>query len=220
MSPRLLATALVLTSLVGVQAAVAETDSSREAIPLASAGEMQDLMLVAEQSGAPLDEVIERYAWNDNFGLAVSEIRNAYPDLFSSAEITDAHHAWVAFKGRPPAGVHAILDSFAQVAPSVKVELRGGEGYAERDLQAAIESVHYAIYEAPGVLDAATSFDADTRTITTSVVLAGGRQDSVVESLRATAVEALAAVSAGRSLGIAAVVKVSDSAVLGGVGTS
>ena len=185
-----------------------------------SAAEMQDLMLVAEQNDAPLDEVIDRYAWNDNFALAVTEIRDAYPDLFSSAEIVDAQHAWVTFKGIPPERVHAVLDSFAQVAPSVKVELRGGEGYSERELQASIEDVHYAIYDSPGVRDAATSFDADTRTITTSVVLADRPQDSVVASLNATARETLAAVSADKSLGIAAVVDVSDSSVLGGVDSS
>ncbi|WP_250505512.1 S1 family peptidase [Bowdeniella massiliensis] len=184
-----------------------------------SAAEMQDLMFVAEQSGAPLDEVIERYAWNDNFALAAAEIRDTYPDLFSSAEIVDAHHAWVAFKGSPPEGVHAVLDSFARVAPSVKVELRGGEGYSERELQASIESVHYAVYESPGVRDAATSFDAATRTITTSVVLADGLQESVVTDLNTTAQEALVAASA-KSLGIAAVVDVSDRAVLGGVDSS
>lgn len=184
-----------------------------------SAAEMQDLMFVAEQSGAPLDEVIDRYAWNDNFALAAAEIRDTYPDLFSSAEIVDANHAWVAFKGSPPEGAHAVLDSFARAAPSVKVELRGGEGYSERELQAAIESVHYAVYESPGVRDAATSFTAATRTITTSVVLADGLQESVVADLNATAQGALGAVSA-KSLGFAAVVDVSDRAVLGGVDSS
>src|SRR5665647_318068 len=35
-----------------------------------SDAEMRDLETVAEQSGASLDEVIERYAWNDSFALA------------------------------------------------------------------------------------------------------------------------------------------------------
>ena len=184
-----------------------------------SAAEMQDLMLLAEQTDAPLDEVVNRYAWNDNFAMAAAQIRDTYSDLFVSAEIVDANHAWVAFKGSPPDGVQAVLDSFAEAAPSVKVELRGGHGYSERELQASIESVHYAIYESPVVQEVATSFDADTRTITTTVVLANELQESVVVDLNATAQAALGTVSA-RSLGIAAVVVISDRAVLGGVDSS
>ena len=185
-----------------------------------SSAEMQDLMLVAEQNDAPLEEVIDRYAWNDNFALAVAEVRDAYPDLFSGAEIVDAENAWVAFKGSPPEEVHVILDSFAQVASSVKVELRGGEGYSERALQASIEKVHYSIYDSPGVRNAATSFDAGTRTITTTVVLADTLQEPVVTSLNATARDALAAVSADKPFDIATVVNVSESPVLGGLDSS
>lgn len=181
-----------------------------------SPAEMQDLMLLSEQTGVRLDDVIERYAWNDNFAMAAARIRDTYPYLFSGAKIVDAHHAWVAFKGSPPEGVHAVLDSFAEAAPSVKVELRSEQGYSERELGAAIEEVHYVIYESPGVREAATSFDAETRTITTTVVLSGERDESVIADLNSMAQEVLKSVYV-EVLGISAVVVKSDLVFLGGV---
>ncbi len=180
-----------------------------------SAAEMQDLRLVAEQNGISLDQAIARYAWNDNFALAVEMIRQGHPDSFSGAEVVDAGHAWVSFKGSAPEDLSAVLDSFAEIAPFVEVGIRADEGYSELELQASIESVHYAILGSPGVRDAATSFEGDTRTIVTSALLDEPQQESDVADLNATAQRALRAVLTGDS-GITAVVVVARSGILGG----
>lgn len=183
-----------------------------------SSAEMQDLRLVAEQNGISLDEAIARYAWNDNFSLAVDSIRKAHPESFTDAEIVDARHAWISFKGSAP-DVSAVLAPFATIAPTVEVEVHADEGYSERDLQKSIESVHYAIYRSPGVREAATSFDTATRTIVTTVVLTEPWQASMVAELNETAQDALASASTG-DIGIAAAVTVARSATLGGDGSA
>ncbi|TNU75781.1 hypothetical protein FH969_05650 [Miniimonas arenae] len=179
-----------------------------------SAAEMQDLRLVAEQNGISLDEAITRYAWNDNFALVVDTMRRAHPESFTSAEIVDAFHAWISFKGPAP-DVGVVLDAFERTAPAVEVELRADEGYSERELERSIENVHYAIYGSPGVLQAATSFDADTRTIVSTVVLADPQKVSLALDLEEAAQGALAAVSTGDS-DIAAAVTITQGATLGG----
>ncbi|WP_130413347.1 hypothetical protein [Xylanimonas ulmi] len=179
-----------------------------------STAEMQDLRLVAEQNGISLDEAIDRYAWNDNFSLVVDTIRKAHPESFTGAEIVDAGHAWISFKGPAP-NVAAVLDPFAKIAPTVEVEVRADEGYSEHQLEKSIESVHYAIYGSPGVRQAATSFDTDTRTIVTTVVLTDPERASAAADLNETAQATLAAVSTSDA-DIAAAVTVARNATLGG----
>ena len=71
-----------------------------------SDAELQDLQSVADQTSISLQAAIDRYAWNDNFALAVAKIREASPAAFAGAEIVDTGHAWVAFAG-PPRSRHA-----------------------------------------------------------------------------------------------------------------
>ena len=52
-----------------------------------SDAELQDLQFIANQEGISLQEAIDRYAWRDNFSLAVSKIREAAPGSFAGAEI-------------------------------------------------------------------------------------------------------------------------------------
>ena len=152
-----------------------------------SDAELQDLQTVASQSGLSLQEAIDRYAWNDNFAFAVSEIREASPEAFARAEIVDGDRAWVGFAGDVPQAALDIIDTFRSSHSGVRVEVRTDLGFTEVELQSAIQAVHSAVFEAPEVRDADTSFDFATGQITTTVVLESTASGSVLDDLRTVA---------------------------------
>ena len=169
-----------------------ESQNSPEASPPEiddppNGAELEDLQFIADRKGISLQEAIERYAWNDNFSLAVSRIREVAPATFAGAEIVDAAHAWIAFTGRPPKAALDIIELFRSSHKSVSVEVRTDLKFSEAVLGEAIPAVHYAVFEAPGVLDASTSFDYATGQIKTNVVLESTASNSVVGELQAIA---------------------------------
>jgi hypothetical protein len=149
-----------------------------------SDAELQDLQTIASQSGISLREAIDRYAWNDNFALAVAKIREASSEAFAGAEIVDAGHAWVAFADRAPEAALDMIDTFSSSHSGVSVEVRADLGFTEVELQRAIEAVHFAVLESPEVRDASTWFDYATGQITTNVVLENTATASVLDDLR------------------------------------
>ena len=149
--------------------------------------ELIDLQAVADQYGISLQEAIDRYAWNDNFSLAVSKIRVAAPATFAGAEIVDGSHAWIAFAGPPPKAALDIIDIFTSSHSGVSVEVRTGQSVTAAELETAIPAVHYAVFKAPGVLNASTSFESATSEIVAVVVLESTASDSVLDDLRAIA---------------------------------
>ncbi len=156
-----------------------------------SAAELEDLQFFANQSGLSLQTVIDRYAWNDNFALAVSKIREAHPESFTGAEIVDADNAWVAFAGSAPRSALAIINTFKSSHSGVAVEVRTGKGFTEAELQRAIEAAHYAVLNTTEVLDANTSFDFASGQISTIVVLERTSANSTLDGLQAIAVKNL-----------------------------
>jgi len=156
-----------------------------------SAAELADLESIASQTGMSLQAAIDRYAWNDNFALAVSAVREASPEDFLGAEIVDGGSAWIAFAGAAPARAMDIIAEFEDSHAAITVEVRTDLRFTEDELEEAIATVHHAVLEAPMVRDASTSFDLNTRQITTVVVLDNGVTDSVLDDLRAGATEAL-----------------------------
>ena len=100
--------------------------------------------------------------------------------------MTDSN-AWIAFNADAPQAARDIIDTFRSSHRGVSVEVRKNEGITQEELTEAIPIVHYAIYGAPEVRDAVTSFESETGHITTTVVLESGASDSVVEDLKAVA---------------------------------
>ena len=149
--------------------------------------ELEDLQFIADRKGISLEEAIERYAWNDNFSLAVSRIREVAPATFAGAEIVDGAHAWIAFTGRPPKAAIDIIEFFRSSHKNVSVEVRTDLEFSEAVLREAIPAVHYAVLEASEVEDASTSFDDVTGQIKTIVVLESTASSSVVGELQAIA---------------------------------
>ena len=71
------------------------------------------MQTVTNQRGISLQAAIGRYAWNNNFALAVSGIRQTFPEDFVRAELLDAGHAWVGFAGGVPEGARDMIDIFS-----------------------------------------------------------------------------------------------------------
>ena len=149
--------------------------------------ELIDLQAVADQYGISLQEAIDQHAWNDDFSRAVSKIRVAAPETFAGAEIVDGSHAWIAFTGPPPKAALDIVDIFTSSHSGVAVEVRTSRSVTEAELETAIPAVHYAVFKAPGVLNASTSFESATGEIVAVVVLESTASDSVLDDLRAIA---------------------------------
>ncbi len=156
-----------------------------------SEAELADLKTLASQDGVSLQAAIDRYAWNDNFALAVASVREASPEAFTTAEIVDGEGAWVAFAAGAPDAAIEIIDAFEKAHGTVGVEVRADFGFTEVELEKAIATVHYAVFEAANVRDATTSFDFDTRQITSVVALDSGVADAALDELRAGAADSL-----------------------------
>lgn len=156
-----------------------------------SDAELEDLKRLASQKGISLQAAIDRYAWNDNFALAVATVRESFPEALSGAAIVDSGTAWVAFAAGAPDKAIEIIQAFEKANATVAVEVRPDFGFTEAELEKAIAAVHYAVFEGPNVRDATTSFDLETRQITSVVALEIGVADSALADLRAGATESL-----------------------------
>lgn len=182
-----------------------------------SDAELEDLKAVASQKGMSLQAAIDRYAWNDNFALAVSTVREASPETFTGAEIVDGGTAWLAFSAGATEAALDTIDTFTSSQRSVTVEVRPDVGFTEVELEKAIATAHYAVFDAANVRDASTSFDFETRQITTVVALDSDVADSVLDDLRAGATKSLIDSGLGRVLdSIAVLVVRSNLPELGG----
>ena len=193
------AVSTLVTATVGV---VHAQDSGDGGTPLPEAGppeiddppsdaELQDLQAIADREGISLQEAIDRYAWRDNFSLAVSRVRDVAPEIFAGAEIVDDSNAWIAFVEQPPKAALDILDIFRSSHSSISVEVRTSASITEAELQKAIPAVHYAVLRSPGVRNASTSFDSSTAQIRTVVVLELTASPFVLDDLRAIATQRL-----------------------------
>ncbi len=186
-----------------------------------SDAELQDLQSVADQTSISLQAAIDRYAWNDNFALAVAKIREASPAAFAGAEIVDTGHAWVAFAGPAPESARDIIGTFRSSHSGVSVEVRDNLGFTEVELERAIEAVHFAVLKAPEVRDAVTSFNFATGQIRTIVVLESTTSDSVLDDLQTVASKDLIDATRADILNSIKVSVVrSDREVLGGADSS
>ena len=210
--PRLLVAVatLLATSVLGTTASAA-TGVPREAGPLTdqiapqiggpiSDAELEDLQSIAAQKGLSLRQATKRYAWNDDFALAVAEVRRVAPEAFAHAEIIDADNVWLAYAADAPSAAHQVMNDFRRQYSGVAVDIRQGWGYTERALQAGIEGVHEALLVTPGVRTASTSYDVEARTIRTAVVLEQGADAGRLPLVARTGLERAAGRSAANRI--------------------
>ncbi len=183
----------VITALVfsGIALAISALDPSQGTTGPEnnshSDAELDDLQFVATEMGITLQETIARYSWNDDFSRIVSDIRDASPQDFAGAAIAGDTEAWVAFAGQTPSAAQGIVDTFSTNFPGVSVELRTDLGFTEQEIGNAIAGAHYAVFESAGVLDAASSFDHETRQISVTAQTGGANSVTVLGALQRAA---------------------------------
>lgn len=102
---------------------------------------LQDLKSIAADLGLPLSEVMDRYAWQNNFTAAVDAIRAQYPESFAGARITGgpSAEARIEFTGDIPVGVDRMLSGVP-----VDVELLGAAPRNEKRMQSLVRAAHHA----------------------------------------------------------------------------
>jgi hypothetical protein len=162
-----------------------------------SEAELEDLKTLASQNGLSLEDAIDQYAWTDNFALAVSTVRDEFPKAFSGAAIVGKHEAWVGFAADAPKAATEIIDAFETTNGPVAVQVRPDFGFTEIELQKGIETVHYSVLDAVGGQNASTSFDYETRQITSVVASLSALDPGGLDDLRANATRDL--VDSGQS---------------------
>ena len=183
-----------------------------------SVAEMQDLRTLASQSGMTIDEAIERYAWNDNFSLAVHLIRDGMPDSFAGAAIVDSRTAWIGFADSQPEDAAEVIAEFGDHFGNIDVDIRTGVGFTEVEIQKAIAAAHFAVFEHDGVEDAITSFDFDSKTIEIVV----SKSDTASKAVTTMELEQIADAAVNRTIDrnpaslIAVSVAEANTRVLGG----
>lgn len=127
-----------------------------------TAAELEDIEFIAEQDGIPLDEAIARYGWQSCFVELTSYLQDTYSDLYAGAAITDGGRgAWIAFKGDVPAEAAELAESMPVV-----VELIGGKGFSEAELNEVLQAVYFDISNHEDVVAANGGYDHETGVIT------------------------------------------------------
>ena len=65
--------------------------------------------------------------------------------------------------------MRTLAATFDSIPGDVVVRIQTSVGFSEREIDAAVAATHFAVLNSPGVSDAITSFDFDTRQITVTV---------------------------------------------------
>ena len=84
-----------------------------------------------------------------------------------------------------------MIERFTSSHSGVSVEVRKNLGFTEMELQKALPAVHFAVREAPEVLDAITYFDFETHQIRATVLLESTVPDAILDDLTAVAAKRL-----------------------------
>jgi len=147
------------TGLGGVVEAVDVTDCEL------NPAELEDIAFIAEQDGIPMDEAIARYGWQSCFGEVTTYLSETYPDRYAGAAIVeDGRRAWIAFEGEVPDGVSHLVEPIP-----VPVDLVGGRGFSEGELNVTLQSVYADISTDEEVAGSNGRYDIVTGVITIHV---------------------------------------------------
>ena len=150
---------------------------------------MSQMETIASQRGMSVEEAAYRYGWQNDFSMMVDRIREASPNSVTTSEIAGDRQGLVSFAGAVPPTAEGEVTTFQSLHVGVAVELRPNQGYSERDLDQAMEAVHYGLLNQPEVENAITSFSSGT--ITSRVLLSDGAPPGILDKLRVIATEKL-----------------------------
>jgi hypothetical protein len=100
--------------------------------------EVEDMTRVASQEGLSVADAVDRYAWEDDFADATSQVAEAFPDQFAIAAIEDSATptATVQFKGDVPSGAESYFSNV-----DAAVALQPGAVYSAIEANDLVASV-------------------------------------------------------------------------------
>ena len=148
------------------------------------------LTAIANQDGISVETAAYKYGWQNDMAIMVDRIRTAHPNSVTMAEVTGDRSARIDFSGALPSSAQSEISEFQRLHPSVSVETRINRGYSERDLDNAMEAIHFTLLQQDEVEDAVTMFDDGT--IASRVLLSTGTPaDNALQDLRRLAGEKL-----------------------------
>lgn len=141
--------------------------------------ELVDLRRIARERGISTEEAIARFAWQNLFALLVTDIREKYPDSFSSAEVVSESPAGasIGFSGTVPEELDAMVRS---AVPSVRVQVFGGEGLSQVEIDSLVIAAHRAVSKTGLAGDVVSSFDRETGRVMVAAGPGIGRSDDPV----------------------------------------
>jgi hypothetical protein len=147
--------------------------------------EVVDLKLVAASQGITLEQAIDRYGWQDQFRHVTERVRSAFPhDIAGMAMTGDGRGARLSFKGEIPPDAVALVRALP-----VGVDLVGGAGFSEEELQMAQCKAVRAVADRLRIGDVGAGYDAETGVVTIhykSSKTAEARPESVAAVARST----------------------------------
>jgi hypothetical protein len=124
--------------------------------------ELEDIAFIAEQDGIPLDDAVERYGWQGCFVEVTGYLSEVYSDQYAGAAVVDeGRGAWIAFKDEIPGEVPDLVEAIP-----VTVELIGGKGFSEAELNETLQLVYADISNHEDVVAANGSYDIETGVVT------------------------------------------------------
>ncbi|MEV3981801.1 hypothetical protein [Nonomuraea sp. NPDC049758] len=128
--------------------------------------ELVDAKVAAKGNNIPLEEAIERIAWQPRLNEIGAKIEARYPDDLSGlAVLEDGRKAQIGFKGDIPA--YAI--ELAKTLP-VAVDLIGNKGFSEKDLKEARETAYAQLKSQVNLVEGINGgYDTNTGVITFTV---------------------------------------------------
>lgn len=165
----------VLSGVVAASAAPPTTGSGGEEVFVGGAGtaglseaELFDIGVVAESKGISMEQAIAELAGQNEFATLATELSEEFPDEFAYAK-WDKGQGEVGMKGELPA---RAAEAASQLPGRVKVVQ--GVGWAERDVKAAGEALHYAVRDAAGGAEVQTDIDTESGRVSVTVDAAPG----------------------------------------------
>ena len=183
-------TILIIVVAVGIWALVYYSGRTVPDVTNTLSPSMLDMMeSMAEQEGISVEEAAYKYGWQNDMALAVDRIREAHPNSVTESAVTGDRSARIDFAGGPPSSAQSEVSEFQALHPGVEVEMRTNRGYSDRDLDNAMEAIHYALLDRDEVENAVTSFDKGT--ITSRVLISGESSSDTLGMLRELAGEKL-----------------------------
>lgn len=179
------------------------------------ATELADLTTLAEQKGIPVEQAIAEYGWRFDFSLLAQEIREMVPGSYTYAAATGPRRAEIWFAAAAPGEALALIDDFERLVPGIDVAIRADVGLNESEINSALTSAHFAVFDQAG--DAVSRFNYEAMRIEVTLPKSAAARS---EDLATRATDAMADASPRARAEVSVTVDVSSFDVLDDDNTS